>query len=84
MNMKDQASIYFGLRNNVVKYLINLKLGTSTATTLSTYDFSTVYLTLPHNVIKDKRIDRTFQREGSPYLVCHYKCVFHFGTAENI
>ena len=38
---------------------------------MSTYDFSTLYTTLPHNLIKDKLIDlieRTFQREGSPYL----------------
>ena len=36
---------------------------------LSTYDFSTLYTTLPRNLIKDKLIDlikRTFQREGSP------------------
>ena len=36
---------------------------------LSTYDFSTLYTTLPHNLIKDKLIgliERTFQREGSP------------------
>ena len=41
------------------------------ATSLSTYDFSTLYTTLPHNLIKDKLIDlieSTFQREGSPYL----------------
>ena len=40
-------------------------------TSLSTYDFSTLYNTLSHNLITDKRIDlieRTFQREGSPYL----------------
>ena len=40
---------------------------------MSTYDFSTLYTTLPHNLIKDKLIDlieRTFQREGSPYLAC--------------
>ena len=38
---------------------------------MSTYIFSTLYTTLPHNFIKDKLIDlieRTFQREGSPYL----------------
>ena len=38
------------------------------------YDFSTLYTTLPHNLIKDKLIDlieRTFQREGSPYLACN-------------
>ena len=41
---------------------------------MSTYDFSTLYTTLPHNLINDKLIDlfeRIFQREGSPYLVCN-------------
>ena len=40
---------------------------------LSTYDFSHLYTTLPHNLIKDKRIDlieKNFQREGSPYIEC--------------
>ena len=44
------------------------------ATSLSTYDFSTLYTTLPYNLIKDKLIDlieRTFKREGSPYLACN-------------
>ena len=48
-------------------------------TSLSTYDFSTLYTTLPHNLIKDKLIDlieRTFQREGSPYLVCSDRNAF--------
>ena len=48
-------------------------------TSLSTYDFSTLYTTLPHNLIKDKLIDqieRTFQREGSPYLACNDKSAF--------
>ena len=27
------------------------------ATSLSTYDFSTLYTTLPHNLIKEKHID---------------------------
>ena len=41
---------------------------------MSTYDFSTLFTTLPHNLIIDKLIDlieRTFQREGSPYLACN-------------
>ena len=43
-------------------------------TSLSTCDFSTLYTSLPHNLIKDKLIDlieRTSQREGSPYLACY-------------
>ena len=46
---------------------------------MSTYDFSTLYTTLPHNLFKDKLIDiieRTFQREGSPYLACNDRNAF--------
>ena len=48
-------------------------------TSLSTYDFSTLYTTLPHNLIEDKLIDlieRTFQRKGSPYLACNDRIAF--------
>ena len=43
-------------------------------TSLSTYDYYTLYTTLPHNLIKDILIDlieRTFQREGDCYLACN-------------
>ena len=46
---------------------------------MSTYDFSTLYTSLPHNLIKDKLIDLieiTFQREGSPYLACNDRNAF--------
>ena len=46
---------------------------------MSTYDLSTLDTTLPHNLIKDKLIDlieRTFQREGSPYLACNDRNAF--------
>ena len=51
---------------------------------MSTYDFSILYTTLPHNLIRDKLIDlieRTFQREGSPYLACNDRNAFF--TSEN-
>ena len=41
--------------------------------------FSTLYTTLPYNLIKDKLtdlIERTFQREGSPYLECNDRNAF--------
>ena len=41
--------------------------------------FSTLYTTLPHNLIEDKLIDlieRSFQREGSPYLACNDRNAF--------
>ena len=42
----------------------------------TSYDFSTLYTTLPHNSIKDKLsdlIERTSQREGFSYLACNDK-----------
>ena len=49
------------------------------ASGLSTYDFSTLYTTLPHNLIKNKLtelIEQTFNREGSLYLACNDKNAF--------
>ena len=49
------------------------------ASGLSTYDFFTLYTTLPHNLIKDKLtelIEHTFNREGSLYLACNNKIAF--------
>ena len=51
------------------------------ATSLSTYDFSTLYTTLPHNLIKEKLlglIERTFyKKEGELYLACNDKKAFN-------
>ena len=46
---------------------------------MSTYDFSTLYTTLPHNLIKQKLINLiewTFKREGSPYIACNERQAF--------
>ena len=46
---------------------------------LPKYDFSTLYTTLPHHLIKDKLIDlinRTFIRENTQYLACNEECAF--------
>ena len=46
---------------------------------MATYDFSNLYTSLPQNVVKDKLIDlieRTFQREDSPYLACNDRNAF--------
>ena len=56
------------------------------ATSLSTYDFSTLYTTLPHNLIKEKLIDlieRTFYKmEGKLYLACNDEKAF-FTSADH-
>ena len=49
------------------------------ASGLSTYDFPTLYNTLPHNLIKEKLtelIEQTFNRVGSLYFACNDKHAF--------
>ena len=49
------------------------------ASSLSTYDFSTLYTTLPHNLIKEKLINLiewTFNREGSLYIAYNERQAF--------
>ena len=47
----------FSSIKNSGEILDKLKVRDFNATSLSTYDFSTLYTTLPHNLIKDKLID---------------------------
>ena len=46
---------------------------------MSTYDFSTLYTTLPHNLVKEKLTklsEQTFNREASLFLACNEKRAF--------
>ena len=61
---------YFGLLETLNK----LKSRGFLASSLSTYDFTTLYTTLPHYLIKEKLtelIEQTLNREGSLYLACN-------------
>ena len=67
---RSGKNLFWSIKNSG-EILDKLKARDFNATSLSTYDFSTLYTTLPHNLIKDKLtdlIERTFQRECSPYL----------------
>ena len=55
------------------------------ASGLSTYDFSTFYTTLPHNLIKEKLtelIEQNFNREDSLYLACNDKNALLFTSEQ--
>ena len=71
---------------NSGEILSNMKDRGFQATGLSTYDFSTLYTTLPHNLIKEKLLDlieRTFyKKEGKLYLACNDKKAF-FTSADH-
>ena len=72
---RSGKNLFWSIKNSG-EILDKLKARDFNATSLSTYDFSTLYTTLPHNLIKDKLIERTFQREGSPYLACNDRNAF--------
>ena len=64
--MKSQGK-YVLSYDNFGEVLSKLKDIGYQATSLSTYDFSTLYTTLPHNLIKGKLLDlieRTFYKKG--------------------
>ena len=53
--------------------LDKLKIKNYMVSSVSTYDFSTLYTTLPHNLITDKLnalIQKTFARENDTFLAC--------------
>ena len=53
------------------------------ATSLSTYDFSTMYTTLAHNIIKGNILDLiewTLKREGRRYLASNNRDAFFTST----
>ena len=68
---------------NSGEVLNKLKCRGFRATSLSTYDFSTLYTTLPHNLIKEKLLDliewtfkRALKNYGSLYLACNDRKAF--------
>ena len=68
--MKGQEK-YVLVYKNSGEVLSKLKSREFRATSLSTYDFSTLYTTLSHNLVKEKLlclIERTFKREETLYL----------------
>ena len=77
---------YFWSIKNYNDVLNKFKSKKFQASKLSTYDFSTLYTTLPHHLIKDKFIDlinRTFIRENTQYLACNEECAFFTSDVYN-
>ena len=64
---RSEKNMNFSIKN-LVKYLVNLKIEVFQGSSFSTYDFSLLYTTLPHNLIKEKLLDlieRTFNKKVS-------------------
>ena len=78
-SMKGPVKIFFLSIINPCEVINQLKPQGFRAASLSTYDFSTLYTTLPLNLIKDKLVDlieKIFQREGSFYIACNDRHAF--------
>ena len=70
---------------NSTEVLNKLKTKGFQASSISTYDFSTLYTTLPHNLIRNQLvdlIDNTFIREEALYLACNVERAF-FASEEH-
>ena len=77
---RNGINLFWSIKNSG-KILNKFKFRGFLASGLSTYDFSTLYTTLPHNLIKEKLtelIEQTFNREGSLYLACNDKNAFFY------
>ena len=72
---RNGINMFWSIKNSG-EILNKLKSRGFLASSLSTYDFSTLSTTLSHNLIKEKLIElieQTFNREGSLYLACNDK-----------
>ena len=70
---------------NSGEILDKLKARDFNATSLSTYDFSTLNITLPHNLIKDKLIDlieKPFREKA--LLILHVMTKMHLLLQKNL
>ena len=82
---KDGINYFWSIKNsNAV--LNRFKFKNFQDSKLSTYDFSTLYTTLPHHLIKDKLIDlinRTFIWENTQDFACNEECAFFTSDVYN-
>ena len=80
---RSGKNLFWSIKNSC-EVLNKLKSRGFRAASLSTYDFSTLNTTLPHNLIKDKLVDlieRIFQREGSLCIACNDRNAFFTSDA---
>ena len=75
---RNGKNLFWSVKNSG-EILDKLKSKGFLASSVSTYDFSTLYTTLPHNLIKEtltEFIEHTLNRESSFYLACNEKRAF--------
>ena len=69
---RNGKNLFWSMKNSG-EILNKLKSYGFLASSVSTYDFFTLFTIMPHNLIEEKLtklIEQTFNREGSLYLAC--------------
>ena len=80
---RSGKNLFWSIKNSC-EVINKLKSRGIRAASLSTYNFSTLYTTLSHILIKGKLLDlieRIFQREGSLYIACNERHCFFTSDA---
>ena len=80
---RDGINYFWSIKNSN-DVLNKFKSKNFQASKLSTFDFSTLYTTLPHHLIKDKLTDlinRTFVRQHTQYFGLQRRMCFFFFTS---
>ena len=71
-------NLFWSIKNSG-EILDKIRLSNYTVSSISTYDFSTLYTTLPHHLINEKLtslIQKTFARENATFLACSFDRAF--------
>ena len=85
MYERDGINFFWSIKNSN-EVLNKFKSNNFRASKLSPYDFSTLYTTLPHHLIKDKLIDlinQTFILENTQFLARNEECAFFSSDVYN-
>ena len=71
-------NLFWSIKNSG-EILDKIRISNNNVSSVSTYDFSTLYTTLPHNLINEKLISliqKTFARENVTFLACNFERAF--------
>ena len=75
---REGINYFWSIKNSAESLNTLKKTKGFQASTISTYDFSTLYTTLPHNSIRNQLdlIENIFRREEALYLACNEERAF--------
>ena len=76
---KERNKLFWGSIKDSIEFFNKLETKGFQASTISTYDSSTLYTRLPHNLIRKQLVDlieNTLRREDISFLACNEERAF--------